>query len=194
MWAASADVELRASCCACYANTTEAEHGTAASGGQWGWQPFPWWLVCRIIAWQQDLFVPPGTDLCIQEAFVLVCIRSMKPWIQEVSSSLDLWAHSESPLTPGSVSLPQLDLWSLIWSRKHPLSFIWSCWFWPSAPGSVLSTYTRSMEPLLVMTSNGKCPLRWMDGGILISFRKQAKYCVDPAPSSSLLVNEPAAA
>lgn len=50
--------------------------------------------------------------------------------------------------------------------------------------------YTRSMESLLVMTSDRMCPLYWMDGAILVSLRKQAKYCVALAPCSSLMVNE----
>lgn len=50
------------------------------------------------------------------------------------------------------------------------------------------------MESVLVMTSDRKFPLCWMDGAILISFRKQAKYCVESAPSSALMVNESAEA
>lgn len=44
------------------------------------------------------------------------------------------------------------------------------------------------MGTVLAMTSGRKCPLCWMDGAILISFRKRAKYCA--APSSSAMVNE----
>lgn len=104
-----------------------------------------------------------------------VCIRSMKPvissWIQEVPSSHDLWTHSKSPLTPGSVSLLQMDLFSLSYwpSETGSAHFPWSvavhfdpwhqevcflllldlwspCWFWPQA-GSFLSV--RWMKPLL---------------------------------------------
>ncbi|KAG7233940.1 hypothetical protein INR49_006344 [Caranx melampygus] len=57
-----------------------------------------------------------------------------------------------------------------------------------TAPGSVLSPYTGSMESGLVTASDRKCPLCWMDGAILISFREQAKYCVELPPSSSLMV------
>lgn len=48
------------------------------------------------------------------------------------------------------------------------------------------------MESLPVMTSDREFPLLWMDGAILISFRKQAKYCVELATSSSVMVNESA--
>lgn len=129
------------------------------------------------------------------ESTCSVCIRSMKPafgdWIQEVASSSELWAHSKSPLTPGSVVTLESRLLT-IRSRKFPLALIWSCSFWPWAPGSVLSTSTGSMESLLAMTSGRKCPLGWMDGAILISFRDQAKHCVELAPSSPLMVNESA--
>lgn len=77
-----------------------------------------------------------------------------------------------------------------IWNRKCPLSLICSCSFWPLAPGSVLSTYTRSMESLLVLTSGRKLPLCSMDEAILISFRKQAKFCMESTPSSFVKVNE----
>lgn len=77
-----------------------------------------------------------------------------------------------------------------IWNRKCPLSLICSCSFWPLAPGSVLSTSTRSMESLLVLTSGRKLPLCSMDEAALISFRKQAKFCMESTPSSFLMVNE----
>lgn len=58
--------------------------------------------------WQQELVFLLGVNPWSLEVFI-VCIRSMQPtissWIQEVPSHLDLWTHSESPLTPGSVSL-----------------------------------------------------------------------------------------
>lgn len=50
------------------------------------------------------------------------------------------------------------------------------------------------MESLLVMSSDRKCSLSWMDEAIPISFRKKVKYCVEVVSSSSLMVNESAEA
>lgn len=86
--------------------------------------------------WRQELSALPAVDLCTQEVIVLLVLDqwnlAISGWIQEVPSSRDLWIHSKSPLTPGSVSPLRMDLWS-------PR-------YWPSEAGSAHSPWSGAVH------------------------------------------------